>query len=56
MSGSQLFVLWVALQIGSLIYVAFSSGDYARLLDRAFFQGVALLAAWLVPLIAERAK
>lgn len=50
------FLLWVGLTLGNLLYYLFSDITPASFVERAYFQAIALIGAWIVDLVAQRSK
>jgi hypothetical protein len=47
MNGASLILLWIGLAIGSVLYQAFTHGQYAEAWHDSYYMGIALLAAWI---------
>lgn len=46
--ATKLFLLWLGLTMGLVIYAVFTSTPWSVVFERSFFQGFALGAAWFM--------
>jgi hypothetical protein len=48
MLGKKLLCVWLGLTLGLIVFTVFTQGPTSQIYERSFFQGCALLTAWLV--------
>jgi hypothetical protein len=44
--AGKLFMLWLGLAAGNALFALLQNGPIEKIVERSFFQGVALAAAW----------